>query len=74
MDVGVVTNVMTILAMNYLGLKIDRSTSITLKMVDKQVIKPKQIISSVIIIVMKVSTIGFPCGIRRRWGLPNNIK
>ncbi len=56
-DGGARVNVMTILAMRYLRLKIDRPALITLKMVDKQVIRPKGIISSVVIIVMKVFTI-----------------
>jgi hypothetical protein len=48
---------MTIPTMGYLSLKIDRPTSITLKMVNKQVIRPKGVISNVVMIVMKVSTI-----------------
>jgi len=56
-DGGVGVNVMTILAMKYLGLKIDRSTSITLQMANKQVIRPEGVINNVAITVMKVSTI-----------------
>ncbi len=54
--------------------KIDEMTSVTLEMVDKHIIRPKGIISNVAIIVMKVSTSEFPCGIRRKWGLPNTIR
>ncbi len=57
MDGGVGVNVMTILAMKYLGLKIDRSASITLQMANKQVIRPEGVINNVAITVMKVSTI-----------------
>jgi len=55
-DGGVGVNVMTIPAMRYLGLKIDRLASVTLKIVNKRVVTPKGIISSVVITVMKVST------------------
>jgi hypothetical protein len=50
-------NVMIILAMKYLGLKIDRPASVTLKMAKKRVIRPEGVISNVVINVMKVSTI-----------------
>jgi len=50
-------NVMTIPAMSYLGLKIDRPASVTLKMANKRVVRPKGVISNVVIIVMRVSTI-----------------
>jgi len=56
-DGGVIVNVMTIHAMRYLGLKINRPTLITLKMVNKQIVRPKGVISNVIITIMKVSTI-----------------
>ncbi len=56
-DGGGKVNVMTIFAIRYLGLRFDRLASITLKMANKQVVKPEGIISSVIIIIMKVSTI-----------------
>ncbi len=56
-DGGVGVNVMTILAMKYLGLKIDRSASITLQTANKQVIRPEGVINNVAITVMKVSTI-----------------
>jgi hypothetical protein len=56
-DGGVRINVMTIPAMRYLGLKIDKPASVTLKMANKRVVRPKRIISSVVIIVMRVSTI-----------------
>jgi hypothetical protein len=39
-DGGVGVNVMIIPAMRYLGLKIDRPASVTLKMVNKRIIKP----------------------------------
>jgi hypothetical protein len=50
-------NVMTILAMRYLGLRINKPASVTLKMANKQVVRPKGMINSVAIIIMKVSTI-----------------
>jgi hypothetical protein len=50
-------NVMTIPTMRYLGLKIDRPTSVTLKMVNKRVVRPKGVISNVVITIMRVSTI-----------------
>jgi len=56
-DGRVGVNVITILAMKYLRLKIDRPTSITLKMANKQIVKLEGVISNVIIIVMTVSTI-----------------
>jgi len=48
---------MTIPTMKYLGLKIDRPTSITLKMPNKRVVRLEGVISSVMIIVMRVFTI-----------------
>ncbi len=57
MDGGAGVNVMTILAMRYLSLKIDRSASVTLKMANKRVVRPEGIISNVVIVIMKVSTI-----------------
>jgi hypothetical protein len=48
---------MTIPAMRYLGLKIDKPTSITLKMANKRVVPLEGVISSVVIIIMRVSTI-----------------
>jgi hypothetical protein len=56
-DGGAGVNVMTIPAMRYLGLKIDRPASVTLKMANKRVVRPEGVISNVVIIVMKVSTI-----------------
>jgi hypothetical protein len=50
-------NVMTIPTIRYVGLKIDRLVSITLKMANKQVVRPEGVISNVVITVMKVSTI-----------------
>jgi len=57
MDGRAGVNVMTIFAMRYLRLKINRPASITLKMANKQIVKPEGIMSSVIIVAMKVSTI-----------------
>jgi len=48
---------MTIPTMKYLGLKINRPALITLKMANKQVVRPKGVISNVVITVMRVSTI-----------------
>jgi hypothetical protein len=56
-DGGAGINVMTILAMRYLGLKIDRPTSVTLKMANKRIVRPEGVISNVVITVMRVSTI-----------------
>jgi len=50
-------NVMTIPAMRYLGLKIDRPASVTLKMANKRVVRPEGVISNVVITIMRVSTI-----------------
>ncbi len=57
MDGGVGVNVMTILVLKYLGLKIDKPTSVTLKMAKKRVIKPEGVINTVVITIMRVSTI-----------------
>ncbi len=57
MDGGAGVNVITIPVMRYLGLKIDRPASITLKMANKQVVRLEGVISNVAIIVMRVSTI-----------------
>jgi hypothetical protein len=56
-DGGARINVIIILAMKYLGLKIERLPLITLKMANKQVVKPEGLISNVVIIIMTVSTI-----------------
>jgi len=48
---------MTIPTMKYLGLKINKPALITLKMANKQVVRPKGVISNVVITVMRVSTI-----------------
>jgi hypothetical protein len=56
-DGGARINVMTIPTMSYLGLKIDRSASVTLKMANKLVVKPEGVISSVVIIIMRFCTI-----------------
>jgi len=50
-------NVMTIPAMRYLGLRIDKPASVTLKMANKRVVRSKGMISSVVIIIMRVSII-----------------
>jgi hypothetical protein len=56
-DGGARVNVMTIPAMRYLGLKIDRPASVTLKMANKWVIRQKGLINNVVITRMRVSTI-----------------
>ncbi len=56
-DGGARVNVMTIPTMRYLGLKIDRLASVTLKMANKRVVRPEGVISNVVITVMRVSTI-----------------
>jgi len=56
-DGGAGVNVMTIPIVRYLGLKIDRPASVTLKMANKQVVRPKGVINNVVITVMRVSTI-----------------
>jgi len=56
-DGGAGVNVMTIPTMRYLGLKINRLALATLKMANKWVVKLEGVISSVVIIVMKESTI-----------------
>ncbi len=56
-DGGAGVNVMTIPAMRYLGLKIDRPALVTLKMANKRVVRPEGVISNVVITIMKVSTI-----------------
>jgi len=54
---GARVNVMTILAMRYLGLRIDRSASITLKIASKRIVRPEGVISNVSITIMRVFTI-----------------
>jgi hypothetical protein len=56
-DGGARVNVMTIPAMRYFSLKIDKPALVTLKMVNKRVVRPEGVISSVVITVMRVSTI-----------------
>ncbi len=56
-DGGARVNVMIIPTMSYLGLKIDRPASVTLKMANKRVVRPEGVISNVVITVMRVSTI-----------------
>jgi hypothetical protein len=50
-------NVMTILVMKYLRLRIDRLTLVTFKMANKQIVRPEGVINSVVITIMRVSTI-----------------
>ncbi len=50
-------NVMTIPAIRYLGLKIDKPASVTLKMANKRVVRLEGVINNVVITVMRVSTI-----------------
>ncbi len=56
-DGGAGINVMTIPTMKYLRLRSDRPALVTLKMVNKRVVKLEGVISSVSIIIMKISTI-----------------
>jgi hypothetical protein len=78
-------NVITIPAMKYLGLKIDRLALVTLKMANKQVVRPEGVISSVVIIVMRDSTIvdfhvvlkengGYPMILGRPWLTKSHAK
>ena len=55
-DGGAGVNVMTIPAMRYLGLEIERPSSITLKMTNKKICKPQGMISNVCINVLGIST------------------
>ncbi len=48
---------MIIPTMKYLGLRINKSALITLKIVNKRVVKIEGIINSVVITIMKISTI-----------------
>ncbi len=57
MNGGARVNVMTILAMRYLGLRIDRSASITLKIASKRIVRLEGVISNVLITIMRVFTI-----------------
>jgi hypothetical protein len=57
LDGGAGINVMTNFAMRYLGLRIDRLTSVTLKMANKRVVRPEGVINNVAITIMRVSTI-----------------
>jgi len=56
-DGGARVNVMIILAIRYLGLKIERPPSITLKMANKWIIRPEGLINNVVITIMTISTI-----------------
>jgi len=56
-DGGAGVNVMIIPVMRYLGLKIDRLVSVTLKMTNKHVVWLEGVISSVMITVMTIFTI-----------------
>jgi hypothetical protein len=84
-DGKVKVNVIIIPTVKYLGLKIDRPASITLRMVNKRVVKPKEIINNVIIIIMKVSTImdfhvvleengAYPMILSRPWLTKSHVK
>ena len=53
-DTGV--NVLTIPVMRYIGLEIERPSSITLKMAYKRICKPQGMISNVCINVLGIST------------------
>ena len=55
-DGGAGVNVMTIPAMRYIGLEIERPSSITLKMANKRICKPQGMISNVCINVLGIST------------------
>jgi hypothetical protein len=77
-DGGARVNVMTIPAMRYLGLKIDRPASVTLKISHKRIVRPEGVISHVVITIMKVFTIvdfhvvleedgAYPMILRRFW-------
>jgi hypothetical protein len=48
---------MTIPVMRYLRLRIDRPALVTLKMANKQVVRPKGVINNVVTTMMRVSTI-----------------
>ena len=50
-------NIMTIPAMRYIGLEIERPSSITLKMAHKFFCKPEDMISNVCINVLGISTV-----------------
>ncbi len=54
---GARVNVMTILAMRYLGLRINRSASITLKIASKRIVRLEGVINNVLITIMRVFTI-----------------
>jgi phosphatidylglycerophosphate synthase len=56
-DGGARVNVMTIIAIRYLGLKFFRSTLVTLKMVNKLIVGPERVINCVVITIMRVFTI-----------------
>jgi len=84
-DGKVRVNVIIIPTVRYLGLKIDRPASITLKMVNKRVVKPKEVINNVIITIMKVSTImdfhvvleeneAYPMILSRPWLTKSHVK
>jgi hypothetical protein len=68
-DGGARANVMKILAMKYLGLKIDRLASVTLKMTNKRVVRPEGVISNVIIILMGVPPLWISICYYRKMGL-----
>ena len=55
-DGGAGVNVMTIPVKRYIGLEIERLSSITLKMANKRICKPQGMISNVCINVLGIST------------------
>jgi hypothetical protein len=65
---------MTILAMKYLGLRIDRLALVTLKMANKQVVRLEGVINNVTIIIMRVSMIMDFHVVLEEDGLPNDIR
>jgi len=77
-------NVMTILTMRYVGLRIDRPASITLKMANKRVVRLEGVINSVSITIMRISTIvefhvvlkdgAYPMILGRRWLTKSHVK
>ncbi len=76
---------MTILAMRYLGLKIDKLALKTLKMANKWIVRPEGVISNVVIFITKVSTIvdfhvvleedeAYPMILSRPWLTKSHVK
>ena len=84
-DGGAGVNVMTIPAMRYIGLEIERPSSITLKMANKRICKPQGMISNVCINVLGISTAvdfhvvleedkSYPMILRRPWLTKSHIR